>query len=157
MAGWISPRTWVAGEVHTAAQHNEIRDDLNAIKPTTASVLTGETTASTTYADLATSGPSVTITTGTTATVIISVQMANNTANNGCATGVAISGATTRAADDVTRLAHKSDSANSYLQGSAVYSFTGLTAGSNTFKLRYKVITGGTGTFENRQITVIGV
>lgn len=119
-------------------------------------VATSQTTTSTSYTDLATSGPTVTLTTGTKAYVILTCYQFNNTANSVSFMSFAVSGATTTAAADATCLSFRGNIAGGQdLQTSAIYEVT-LTAGSNTFTSKYKV-SGNTGTFASRGITVIVV
>ncbi len=77
-------------------------------------------------------------------------------ANNTAFMGYAVSGATTVAASDTRALIrdHGTSSSTGYVQASATYRVTGLTAGSNTFTLQYRT-SGGTGTFTNRNVVVI--
>jgi hypothetical protein len=63
----------------------------------------------------------------------------------------AVSGASTVAASDAQAFSNEGDKAT---QASATYVVTGLTGGSNTFTAKYRV-SGNTGTFVNRSITVI--
>jgi hypothetical protein len=124
------------------------------LRAATAEVLTSQTTASTSYTDLATVGPSVTLTTGTKALVITKVGA--NPLGQGVATIVsfAVSGATTISAADK----YGSDQyivAVSSITQTAVYLITGLTAGSNTFTVKYKTSGGSGGAFGSRVITVI--
>lgn len=152
---WTAPRTFVTGEVETAAIFNtHLRDNMIALQPVAASIATLQTTASTTYTDLATTGPAVTLTTGTSALVTITAYMSTNTAGDGAAAATAVSGATTSAAADVTSMTVGNFSAGQAYQYSATNLITGLTAGSNTFTMKYKAITGGTASFQNRQIVV---
>lgn len=150
---WVAPRTWVTNEVVTAAMMNQdVRDnstDLDSRTTTSgAEVTTSETTTSTAYTDLATSGPAVTVTTGTVAMVSLRGEIFNSAAGNASIMSFAISGATTSAAADAKSV---------YVKGTAafgiggVFRATGLTAGSNTFTAKYRV-DAGTGTFVNRQI-----
>lgn len=151
---WTTPRTWATGEVVTASIMNtHVRDNLNAVGASTAQVTTSETTTSTSYTDLATSGPAVTRTTGTTALILITAQVANSGAGNGDYVGVAVSGATTAAASD-TGVIVSAPVANYSDAGAAVVYTNALNAGSNTFTLKYRV-SAGTGTFLNRRIVVI--
>jgi hypothetical protein len=63
----------------------------------------------------------------------------------------AISGATTRAANDATAL---NLLGNDFQKASAIFVVSGLTPGSNTFTAKYR--TGaGTATFQNRSIWAI--
>ena len=123
----------------------------------TATVATSQTTTSFSFTDLATVGPSVTVTTGTKALVIVSSAASADLVNRSASHGYAVSGATTVAATDTT--AHKSfnnvGSPQNQDQDSFVSLLTGLTAGSNTFTSKYFVSGAGTGMFSNRQITVI--
>lgn len=119
-------------------------------------VATSQTTTSTSYTDLSTAGPAVTLTTGTKAYVILTTYTFNNTSNSVSNMGFAVSGATTIAAADTACLLFRGNIAGGQdIQASAVYEVT-LTAGSNTFTSKYKV-SGNTGTFSNRGITVIAV
>lgn len=120
----------------------------------TAEVLTSQTTTSATFTDLTTVGPAVTLTTGTKVLVIITAQTANNTSQNISLVSVAVSGATTTAAADANALYNTSDTAGTIRAMSAVIPLT-VTAGSNTFTLKYRVGGGTTGTFVNRRITVV--
>jgi hypothetical protein len=119
----------------------------------TATVGASQTTTSTTYTDLATSGPAVTLTTGTKALVIISARMSHGTTQDDRypRMSFAVSGATTTSASDTYALIGGGTAPRQR-------SFVGLvtvTAGSNTFTNKYSVSEGGTSTFSNRQITVI--
>lgn len=144
-----------AGETILASDIQAIKDDVDAVlTAATASVSTAESTASTSYTALATTGPAVTITTGTKALVIIEAKMRNDTAGNFCHASCAVSGATTNAANDDRAVTYESGSANDEARLSTARLFTGLTAGSNTFTLQYRV-NGGTGTFSLREIIVI--
>jgi hypothetical protein len=121
-----------------------------------ATVATQQNTSSATYTDLSTAGPAVTVTTGTTAYVILTSYFYNNTSGFGAAMGFAVSGATTIAATDDQRLyATGAIAGGQEFQNSVVYKVT-LTAGSNTFTAKYKTV-GATSTFRERTITVISV
>jgi hypothetical protein len=120
-----------------------------------AQVLTLQSTTSTSYTDLATVGPSITATTGTTALVTFTVTADATTigGDQGYAS-VAVSGATTVAANDdwstVTRLG------GNFVTMSRTYGFTGLTAGSNVFTMKYRNGSGSTVRFNNRGLVVWG-
>lgn len=119
----------------------------------TANVLTSETTTSTTYTDLTTSGPSVTATTGTQALVLWSCRIDNSTAGGFGVASIDVSGATTVAASDTIGILYESGNANDSSRAGVAHLFS-LTAGSNTFKMQYRVSTG-TGSFQNRRIQVV--
>ena len=119
-----------------------------------ASVLTFQTTTSTSYTDLATSGPAVTVTTGTKALVMFGCNM---TCTNALAVGrmdFAVSGASTKNPSDDTAFLYSNATNNAQFAGSRVVTVTGLTAGSNTFTAKY-ITNTGTEQFGNRFITVI--
>lgn len=149
---WSSPATAVAGTVATAAFWNtNSRDNLNALLTYSAEVLTSQTTTSTSYTDLATAGPAVTLTTGTKALVIV---QSNQSSTAGSALmAFAVSGASTIAASDDY---HAQNASTNALSACALISLTGLTAGSNTFTAKYRV-SAGTGTYKNRRIAVIPI
>jgi hypothetical protein len=119
-----------------------------------ATVATTQTTTSTSYTDLATSGPAVTLTTGTTAFVIVTTYSYNATSGTATYMSFGVSGATTIAAGDSTSVSLLGmKTGGQEWSNSAVYPVT-LTAGSNTFTSKYKT-SSGTGTFGNRSIIVI--
>lgn len=176
---WTAPMTAVANAVFTAAQFNvHVRDNLLETAPAKATtagsifvgngtndiaeripshayVDTGQSTTSTSFTDLTTVGPAVTVTTGTKAIVTITSNMSN--AAGGATFSVAsaaVSGASTIAA------AHSpfsiSNNQTAFTNGSRTAIFTGLTAGSNTFTMKYATTNGANAaTFEKRGITVI--
>jgi hypothetical protein len=121
------------------------------ITSATSTVSTLQTTTSTSYTDLSTVGPAVTLVTGNKALVIISCEVTGSTASVESMASFAVSGATTVAAADAVKLLHTN---NLYERQSVVNCLTTLNSGSNTFTMKYRCNTG-TGTFLNRQITVI--
>jgi len=171
--------TATASSVFTAAQFNtHVRDNLletAVAKATGAShyfVSTGvntlaerdlnidevsasETTTSTSYVDLATTGPTQAATTGGRAIVVVSALISNSTAGANAYMSWAVSGASTIAASDTWALQHRDAGTTGALQASRFYLAEGLTSGSNTFTGKYKV-SSGTGTFVARQIVVMG-
>ena len=120
-----------------------------------AAVNTNQTTTSGTYTDLATVGPAVTLTTGTEALVFIGA-MQRNDGGNGNYTGVAVSGASTIAAADADALYMYLDLSEQRAGGAYVAKITGLTPGSNTFTLKYRV-QGNTGYWYHRSIMVLAL
>jgi len=122
-----------------------------AITGTTATVATSQTTTSVTFTDLATSGPAVTVTTGTSVLVFVSSFIENTNEQVQC--DFAISGATTRSADNTTALLGRNNSGQFRVRATSVNLMT-VTAGSNTFTMKYSV-NAGTGTFADRTITVV--
>lgn len=177
---WTTPLTAVANSALTAAQWNaSVRDNLLETAPakatvagrlmvttgansiaereiTQSNVTTSQTTSSTSFTDLATVGPQVTVTTGTRALVWFSAQMSNSQVNTIVAAAVAVSGATTLAADATKDLYWDGMPAGQAQRASVVELLTGLTAGVNTFTLKYRV-GGATGTFYDRSIGVLAL
>jgi hypothetical protein len=123
----------------------------------TASVVTQQGTTSTSFTDLTTAGPAVTLTTGTKVLVIVSCWLNNGSAGGDAESDFAVTGATTRAANEETSLYVKGDPTNtSYGLRASSATYLTVTAGSNTFTAKYRRQAGtGTATFKNRQITVI--
>ena len=115
-----------------------------------ATVTTSQATTSTSYTDLATAGPAVTVTTGTSALVTIQTLGAGAVSNRQFMS-FAISGATTVAAgtyvQGVTTATDDSFRVSSFV-------VSGLTAGSNTFTTKYKSSDGNSIPFAERVITV---
>jgi hypothetical protein len=170
--------TAIAGSVFTAAQFNTfIRDNLNecpaskAASPSgyfvtsatnqlvervgaTASLNVPESTTSTTLTDLTTIGPSVTVTTGSSALIIITAEVSNNTASQAGRVGVDITGATTEAPDGNHVLREETNGTAEFNRSSVVRLHTTLTPGANTFKLMYAA-TANTASFNFRNIAVI--
>lgn len=124
-------------------------------------IFPAETTASATLTDLATVGPSVTVTIGSSGRALVTVTaLLAWTANRGCVMGYAVSGATTTAADLNHTLAMNSQDPTSNnstgnSQGSATFLVTGLTPGANTFTAKYATMFSGSVAFgPYRGITV---
>jgi hypothetical protein len=118
-----------------------------------ATVTTEQTTTSTSYTDLATSGPAVTLTTGTKALVIVSCSSKTSEAGYIVRASYAVSGATTIAANDDVAIWNQF---NDNIRYSAVSRLSTLTAGSNTFTMKYRINNATrTATFGYREICVI--
>jgi hypothetical protein len=176
---WVTPPTFVSGNVLTAAQLNILSGDLNTTASALASaagqwfistaantlaarsivttaVATSETTSSSTFVGLTTPGPLWTLTTGLFALVMATVQMTNNTANGACASGIDVTGATTIAANDGDAIRSRGNGTAEELRATGVFMLA-LTAGSNTFNIRYKTNGTGTGAFSNRTLIVMAM
>lgn len=129
-----------------------------AVNAAAASVATSETQASnTTFGDLATAGPSVTLTTGASVIVWISGNVTHGAAGNSANVSVAVSGATTLAANGTNSTNVSSAGASFDNVFSRCLVLTGLTPGSNTFTLKYQNNGGGTWSFYNRSIAVLAL
>jgi hypothetical protein len=166
--------TAVSGSVFTAAQYNQsVRDNLNetapakvtaagqilvgltansivARTPTEAGVATSENTGSTTFTNLTTLGPVVTVTTGAQAIVLMRSSLINTAAVN-TYVGFTVSGASTIAASTATAMAGATTTGLRI--GMPVW-VSGLTPGVNTFTMQYQVASG-TGSFQDRHLAVI--
>lgn len=129
-----------------------------AVSKTGAAVVsTTETTTSLTYTNLTTTGPSVTITTGTSVIVIISADIRNTVSTGNTAwVSIDVSGATTIAASDTNAFYASSPGGGFNISGARAVLITGLTPGSNIFTLKYRV-DGQTWAFENRTIAVFAL
>jgi len=119
----------------------------------TATVATTQTTTSSSFTDLATSGPAVTLTTGTKALVVLYNRSQTGNPVDPAIMGFAVSGATTVAVTDTRSLG--SYNSNDYLGASSAFIITGLTAGSNTFTCKYRQDGSSTGYFQDRVISVV--
>lgn len=175
---WTAPMTAVANTIFTAAQFNQyVRDNLNQTAPAKATVAgayfvvdstnvinqrkcfnsivsTSQSTATTTYTDLATAGPGVSVLSGSTALVLITAGVSTDTNNSSAFVGYEISGATSRVAADAEALELDGVTAANTIRNTAASLATGLTPGTNTFTLKYRA-GSNTATFANRQIIVV--
>lgn len=176
---WTSPTTFTEGAVLTAAEMNTyVRDNMletapakattaggifvatgaNTIAeriPAGATVSNSQTTVSSeSFVDLTTVGPSVTLNTGTKAIVSIYASCQTNVDNTAAVASFAVSGATTIAAADSRGIQNDGMTAGNPLRIGATFFQSGLTAGSNTFTLKYRC-PSATGTFSDRHIVVV--
>jgi hypothetical protein len=174
---WSTPLTAVSGSVLTAAQWNtSVRDNLNETAPAKATaagqifvstaanaiaartiaadyLVTSESTASTTFTDLATSGPAVTATTAASCIVAIYSHIFSSVAADGGSMSYDISGATTDPSNDNRAIQQVGTSGQRV--GATFFHSAILTPGTNTFTAKYKAVTGGTATFSVRRLMVI--
>ena len=159
---WTTPRTWVTGELVTAAQMNtDVRDNINFLASWESAIQVQDANGftNTSYADLDalttvpfSSPVIVTVTTGTVALVIVSAGVIRNlTAPQICHLGFRVSGATTTAASD--NYSAGSDGSVTDRTKTLVVPVT-LTAGVNTFELQARV-SANTGRIINPALTVI--
>ncbi len=174
---YSTPLTAVSNSPLTAAQWNaSVRDNMlvtpaalasatgrifvatgaNAIAEraiSSAVVATLNTTASATFANLATPGPVVAVTTGANAIAIASSRISNSTASVFTAFGVTVTGASSIPASDPEALLDFGGGGRYTL----VNHFAGtLTPGSNTFTMQYRA-SSGLGSFLDRKLTVIAL
>jgi hypothetical protein len=118
-------------------------------RPTEARISTVEGTVSTTYVDLATSGPAVTLETGDAALVTITTGIYNSGANVSYAS-FAVTGASNIVATDLDSI---QNAVTSGIRVSMQALVTGLTPGSNIFTMKYRAA-AGTANFYERVIHV---
>lgn len=118
-------------------------------------VATQETTTSTSYTDLATVGPEVTHVVPASGEVKVTIRCgaSNGNSNAYAFASVALSGGNTVAASDDFCWSNRDDGTTSYIETAQVLVLTGLTPGSTTFTMKYKV-NAGTGTYYRRAILV---
>lgn len=178
---WSAPPTLTDGQVLTGAHTQIWRDDLLETAPGKATAagqiwvstaanagamrtpfyghITGACTATTitTYGDPATGavGPAVTVTSGISAIFALGAVMTNGTGGGGANMSVAISGATTVAADDSCSLQLRTSTAGWNSRMSSVHFRPSLNAGSNVFTAKYTTPTGGTATYSERHVLVL--
>jgi len=123
-------------------------------------IVTSQATTSTSFTDLATVGPTVTLTTGTSVVCHAYARVVPGSAAGSPVISVAVSGATTIAASDSigangggSTYVSTPNAGYSYNMG-ASFVFTGLTPGSNTFTLKYRSPAALTETFADRALVV---
>jgi len=119
---------------------------------------TGGSYTANTYGDISGTPQSVTLTTGTKALVIVSAFMQQNSSSGGYGyVSFAVSGASSISASDnkalVNRMVYSSDDG---MRASYACYVSDLTAGSNTFTLKYRAPNGYV-YYEDREITVINL
>lgn len=153
---WTAPPTFVSGTVLTAGNMNILAGDISFLAGSGGNLITtSESTTNTGYANLATVGPSFTVTTGGSALVIVTALLGNNTTGSSAFMSYNITGATAGSPSDTFALrVNSSGSGGQVIQASHVAVRTALTPGSNIFTAQYRV-DGGTGTFVDRYINVI--
>lgn len=144
-----------AGRVAAAS---EINDAFYRILEHFASVnlvATDQSLAGTTYADLATAGPALTVTSvGTKAFVYVGAQMYSSVAVGSCLMSFAISGATTLAASDDNAAAQTGQAGTAFAVKYGDWSMITITPGANTYTAKYRADTTGTAHFVRRKLIV---
>ena len=176
--GWTAPLTAVTNTMLSAGQWNaSVRDNLEETTPAVATVgrrifVTDgdnkiaerdikdhivdakEETTSTSYTDLDTLGPIITIETGQAALVWICSHMSNTGSTNSLHS-YAVSGETTIATDD-NKARDVDGGDGGFGDRCTVTNLDATNPGTNIFTSKYKV-TGGTGTFQKRRLIVMGL
>lgn len=175
---WTAPPTAIANTALAAATWNAgVRDNLLETAPAKASkagslfvsdgvnsivertigfdeVLTAQQSSSTTYDDLATVGPQVTVDTGTRALYILSAQSGHSADNSAVRTSIEVTGATSISPGDSREMLIDGLPGGQALAVSWAHLETQLNPGSNTFTMKYRV-TVGTGTWSERRLIVL--
>lgn len=177
---WTTPLTAASNATLTAAQWNaSVRDNLAETAPAKATtagrffatagantivervpsqntITASDQTAFTSYVDLnGGAGPLISVVTGPVALVAFGSLNQLSTTGQNIFTSYAISGATTVAASDQWAMGATSPAAGlTAASASRVKLETGLTSGTNTFTLKYRV-SSGTATISNRNVIVI--
>lgn len=120
-------------------------------RPQDAVIATSQATSSTSFTDLTTPGPAISVETGTAAEVSIAMSLINSAAFQG-RMAFAVSGASTIAANDPQSIFHPQTTQQRF---GATYTVTGLTPGTNVFTAKYRTDNAAnTATFADRKITV---
>lgn len=148
----------------TALVNSTVTADKLATGAAVTRLVTQETTGSPTYTDLTTTTDTVTVTIGNNGLALVSIYCAtiqNDTAADYSLVAFDVSGANTIAAADegVNMFSLKIRNAAASVIGDWGLGVTGLltnlSPGSTTFKMKYRVAGGGTGTFGGRRISVV--
>lgn len=142
----------VAGSIFTTQTEHEIAER----RPSGDSVDDSDTTDSTSYTDLVTYGPEVTVACGTGgAFVFLYCHQAHDTVGNYGAMSFEVSGAHTLAPYDGRSYIHHTDgnTANIGAMSAALY-VPDFTAGTSTFTAKYRTV-GGEATFTFRKLAVL--
>lgn len=175
---WTTPRTWIAGEILTAALLNlQLRDNFNELDvakvtdtaqycvATGANAVTTRTYAYSridtlqtlvspgAYGDLATVGPAVTAVTGSKALIFFASGLDHNTANGDTKASYAVSGATTVGASDTWCIRRDGMPATNFVRLARHDLREDLTPGTNTFTMKY-MGSAGTLSWDTRIIAV---
>jgi hypothetical protein len=119
-------------------------------------ISTAQSTSSSSYTDLATVGPTVSLVTGSTVIVMIAGRGTDDL-NDGANAFMswAVSGATTVSASDTYSWYENQGLNDAFGTNIAIY--TSLTPGFNTFTAKYKKSGGSSSTFDRRGMVVIAL
>jgi hypothetical protein len=159
---WTAPPTFITGAVLTAAQLQTVSDDLTDLDRRTNPVADGKgasaTTASSSYGNLSDgAGPAVTCTIGSTGKALVTLYASFQGDTVGLLLVMAyqISGAFSYGPSDSDAVTYQvANVLYSSRHGATHVAGPGITPGSCTFAMKYKINGGGTGTFKDRRITV---
>ena len=173
---WSAFPTLVDGQVWTGAHTQLVQANFNETAPAKATtagshfagtgansiaerilqaavVLTTETTTSTSYTNLTTTGGQVTATTGAKALIAYHCRQQTSIANTNVWTSVTVGAPSSIAASDNWALSM--DLTGSQFYHGVTYIEPNLTPGTQTFTMQYRVSSTNTGTFSTRRINVV--
>jgi hypothetical protein len=141
-------KTWATNDVPSAADFNNLFSD-----PVQATVDTSEVTSSTTYANLATTTDSVTLSLVNGQIVLIEVSVYSSSAStlDGFASYEVTGASGTILAAD-TNAARLDNTDHNWKQATKSSVFTATATGSHTFKMKYRNSSASNATYANRRI-----
>lgn len=144
-------RVWATDDVPSAADFNALFAD-----PVSADIITEEARANAAYGDMATVGPSVTLTlvSGQKCLVIVSSMQSSNSSSFTSYHSFAVSGASTLTAIDANAAPVTHTTNLVYMTAGRTTLYTASATGSHTFTSKYRTSTGANGTFQYRRIIV---
>lgn len=149
----------LAGWVTTAALGDAtVTPDKLATGAARAVVTTNESTSSSSFTNLSTVGPEVTVTIGANGLALVSIyaRLSSATVSNVPAMGFALSGANTVAASFDYSISHAAASGAAEARAGATFLLTGLTPGSTTFTAKYARESGTVSSvFNDRRLSVV--
>lgn len=176
---WTTPMTFVDGNVLTAPQLNtHLRDNMMETAPGRATVANSifvsqgpfrieertlksnrvaasQTLTTSSYADLATVGPSVSVTTGTSALVFLNSTITPAVTDTACGMSFDITGRTERQASDRDAILIDGTIGGNALRVGTNILVTGLTPGLNVFTSKYKSSGNNSTAFNDRFLGVL--
>lgn len=173
---WTAPATFTDGSILTGAQMNAISANLNETAPAKATtaggfivttgantviqrdpasdtINTAQSTTSTTFVDLGPGPIAGPVTSGLRAIVWMTAQVNNSLAATESIASLAISGATTLAADDNNGVSNQASAALADVTVARCWRVA-VTPGANTYTMKYRVA-AGTGNFRRRAVVVL--
>lgn len=176
---WTSPMTFVANNVLTASQLNtHLRDNLLETAPAKATtsggsyfvaqgpnrlaerimkanrVTAAQSTKMSSYTDLGTIGPIVTVETGTRALVFLGCALTTDTDQAESSMGFAVTGETNKPASDDKAFSFSGFAVSGHIRSGMVFYVDDLNEGQNSFTAKYRT-SDGSASFWDRFIAVM--
>lgn len=121
-------------------------------------IVTSETTTSSSFTDLATVGPEVTVNVGQNGLLLVGIYAYedSSTGDNRPSMGFALSGANTASASDDKSIVMEAVAGGSEQRQGATFLLTGLNPGSTTITAKYKRVSGsGSSIFATRRVWAV--